>query len=414
MELEHISSFHIVRSNTMYDKSISEVTTNTHDNFSLGKRLIELAEESNKLVFAVAFFNDKNLIKSWLNSGKKITLIVSLTPPTDYYSIKDILHKENLKILYYDAGFHSKIYSFYKDGNLHTAIIGSSNFTQGGFESNIETNVLIKDFKTLSSIERQLKYIETNASILQPDVLEKYKKDFDKFKKRNKGKKSLNNVQDKKQKISKEAMQYYDFWKVVDHIKLLVQDIAQEEYPNVPAYLTIDHFWHWIVKICNHDRLKNFKLDEERREKEIPILFKEYCDWDKKTECYTNGMPAKSEKIQRLLFPKSISTLTKSQAKEVYEIFHATQSLIQRFKEDRKFLAENDIVSIRKTFMYLLHSTDEISTRIHNSISTKSQYKLRWFGPSCVQELIGWYNPEIMPIRNSKANDAIKLLGYRA
>ncbi len=149
-------------------------------------------------------------------------------------------------------------------------------------------------------------------------------------------------------------------------------------------------------------------------ERNIPVFFKEYCDWDKKERKYTKIMLARSKNIQSLLSKKNISKLTIKQAMKVYSSFHATRSIMQRFDVDNDFLTENSINDIRRTFKYILYSKEAIQFRIHNSISKNSKYKLVQFGASCVQELISWFYPNEYPIRNNKADNAIKLLGYRS
>jgi len=393
-----------------------KISTNGHNNYSLRKTVIKLAEESDQLLFAVAFFNEKTLVEKWLDSEKTVSLIISLRWPTDYYVLKELLHRERLKIFHYRNRFHSKIYCFFKGGEIHASIIGSSNFTNGGLETNIETNVLIEKTGILDSIENQLNHIKNGASILQPNELEDYKEEFDRFRKANKKRptKKTKSTNGKNQRVPTKDSGYIDFWKVADRVKYLIQKIADKRYPTVPTYLVLDHFWHWIVQVCDQDKLERLKKNRKIIEKQIPVLFKEYCDWDKKERKYTKLMLARSNNIQSLLSKNNISKLTIKQAMEVYSSFHATRSIMQRFDADDDFLTENSINDIRRTFKYILYSKDAIQLRIHNSISINSKYKLVQFGASCVQELIGWFYPKKYPIRNNKADKAIKLLGYRS
>lgn len=376
----------------------------------------QLSHKAHRIVVAVAFFSDSTVINNWLESGKKISLIVSLRPPTNYYSLKEILHRENLEVSFLGDDFHSKIFSFFdNNGKIISTMIGSSNFTNGGLSNNIETNVILTEERSLREVNASINELNKRATKLQPDILAQYKKRYDKFLQYNKNDKSI--ITTKKPlrdtRISQKASEYFDFWKIADKVKDLVGEISQTEYPTTPEYLVIDHFWHWVVKICDRDKLKPLKGNPSLRDKSIPIFFKEYCKWDKASGQDTAKMGSNSIKVQKLLSKKNIATLNKQEAKKIYRSFHAAQSLIQRFGADVKFIQENRIKEIRRSFKHLLDDTLPIDLRIHDLSNIKGKYKLNQLGPSCVQELIGWANPTKMPIRNNKADKAVQLLGFR-
>jgi phosphatidylserine/phosphatidylglycerophosphate/cardiolipin synthase-like enzyme len=56
-----------------------------------------------------------------------------------------------------DTDLHSKIYYFgFEDPSRYAVLIGSSNFTKGGFEKNDETNVLLQHPDELRTVRREL------------------------------------------------------------------------------------------------------------------------------------------------------------------------------------------------------------------------------------------------------------------
>ncbi|MBM9538831.1 phospholipase D family protein [Desulfobulbus alkaliphilus] len=395
----------------------TEIITNKVSPNSTQAVFNNLANSAHKIIIAVAFFSDSNTIEKFLDIGIEVTLIVSLRPPTNYYSIKKILHRKNVQISFLGDDFHSKIYAFYDEmRGISNAIIGSSNFTNGGMNSNIETNVVIHDQDALTQIDTTLEQIIEESTPLQPDELNRYKIRYDKFVNYSNSDKSTikTKISPKNIKIIPKASEYAEFWNVADKVKDLVSEISRSEYPMVPEYLVIDHFWHWIVKICEQRRLKGLIGNPEKRDKTIPDLFKEYCKWDKSaTTSYTEKMGNDSKHIQNILSPKKISSLSINEALIIYRSFHAARSLIQRFGADEKFVNENSIQDIRSSFSFLLDEAYPVEYRIHELISPKGKYKLNHFGPSCVQELIGWAKPTKMPIRNNKADKAIRLLGFR-
>ena len=228
---------------------MKQVVTNKITQSSTGDLFDKLANQANKITIAVAFFSDSTVIKNLLNSGKNIVLIVSLRPPTNYYSLKELLHRENIEISFLGDEFHSKIYSFFNiKGEIISSMIGSSNFTNGGLKNNIETNLATIDINILKQIENSLLEIENISIKLQPDTLRQYKSRYDRFVKYREKDKNPIRISSSKTKVKKDY-KYLDFWKVADEIKDIVSDISKRKYPTVPEYLVIDHFWHWIVKI---------------------------------------------------------------------------------------------------------------------------------------------------------------------
>lgn len=395
---------------------MNKIITNKISDGSTAKIFEQLSKSADFIIITVAFFSDPAIINKLIESGKSITLVVSLRPPTNYYSLKDILHKKNVDILFLGDDFHSKIYGFYNaEKIINSAILGSSNFTNGGLYNNFETNLITKDKNILKQIDSNINEIINLSTKLQPDILNQYKKRYDQYKKAQE--KDHNPTRTNNEhtglKISKNASQYLKFWNVVDQIKDFVGDISAKEYPLTPKYLVIDHFWHWVVIICDKEKLDKFSSKQTNKKKLICSLFNEYCNWGKSENTgYTEGMGETSKEIIDILNPSNIRKLNKKNALFVYRSLHASHMPSQRFGADLGFIENNKMEQIRKSFIHLLDNTLPIDLRIHNLLHKKSTYKLEQFGSSCVQELIGWANPEAMPIRNNKADKAVKLLGY--
>jgi len=400
----------------------SVITNTTSDN--LRSKLKSLAFKADSIEIAVAFFSDSELIKQWNNEKKKINLIVSLRPPTSFYSLKDLQSALNVDISFLGNDFHSKFFLFYKQKELIGGIIGSSNFTSGGLVKNIETNILIKDNETLSELQKHFDELLQNSNLLQPTDLDDYEivyknwlarqvkenAELDKFKSKttkNRTKRKL------KVRITKEAKQYFDYWRIVDEIKDLVKDISDKAYPNIPHYLALDHFWHYVKVYWHKETGRNLNKNNQRQE--IPKLFSKYIKWHSEVEKqnYPKFMMKQSKIIfQVYLAEKNIDKLTKAQAKEIFQNLHSSGMPIKRFSADDLFIAENDIAKIRNAWKYLLYSNDEMDLRIHN-LMKNPKYKLQRLGSSGIQEINGWTRPTAYPIRNDKADKALEILGYK-
>ncbi len=402
-------------------KMISVITNTTNDN--LRNKLNFLATNADSIKIAVAFFSDSALIKKWSNEKKQINLIISLRPPTNFYSLKDIQSDLNVHLNFLGNEFHSKFFLFYKQKELIGGIIGSSNFTSGGLVKNIETNILIKDNVILLELQKYFDELLQNSNLLQPTDLDDYEivyknwltrqekenSELEQFKS-----KTTKDRTKRKQKVrvTKKAKQYFEYWRIVDEIKDLVKDISDRAYPNIPYYLALDHFWNYIKVYWHKETGRNLNKNNQRQE--IPKLFSKYIKWHSEVEKqnYPKYMMKQSKNVfQVYLSEKNIDKLTKAQAKEIFQNLHSSRMPIQRFGADDLFLAENDIAKIRNAWKYLLYSNDEIDLRIHN-LMKNPKYKLKRLGSSGIQEINGWTRPNSYPIRNDKADKALEILGY--
>lgn len=400
---------------------MQQIILTNNKNKTLKKILKDFADKADTVKVASAFFSDTEFINHWLDNSKQVDLLVSLRPPTNYYSLKNIHSKHGINIQFLGNNFHSKFFIFYKNERPFGCIIGSSNFTAGGLHKNIETNAILTDTKYLTEIDKQFSNLWELSFSLQPTDLDYFKAIFDNFQKR--AEKTVTEQEElekkiltkrtnkkKKPKVRKEAKQYFAFWRVVDDVKEMVNDISKQEYPNVPVYISIDHFWHWVKAVWAKENRS--KPTVTNRKIVIPKLFQEYCDWDKSTGNYTEAMAKTSKTLfSKLLSEANIDNLTKEEARIVYAKLHSGAMRTRRFGADKKFVTENSIRKIRTSLKYLLYSNDELDLRIHN-LCFNSEFKLNQFKSSGTQELIGWVTPNKYPIRNDKADDALILLGY--
>jgi hypothetical protein len=388
-----------------------KIVTNHFNDESLIAELEKISIPSGDIRIAVAFFNNAELIERMAcKSAVNVHLVVSLRPPTDYYALKKIYWRKNVTVTYLSSEFHSKIYLFDSKGSEREFFVsvGSSNLTNGGLANNIETNVLLERREAERvGISNHFEFIVNSGELLTPEILEEYKHVFDKFIKN-----PPNNVNFRKtQPLSAFARGYVDFWKSVDYVKSLVQDTSTKKFGNFPVYMAIDHFWHYIVVVCEKQGINVAEMvSKNGRELAVKTLFQQYCLYEGQTN-FHEEMQRRHNLIQELLSSEDvIKELTREQARTIFSCLHATGSTIKRFKSDQVFLS-NGINRIRKSFSFLIHGPERIERRIEKVLDQNSGYRLNQFGKSAVQELNGWYAPDKFPIRNQKANKALNLLG---
>ena len=392
------------------------LTNNVYKN--LKSVLLDSELEFDAIKIASAFFNYAEPIDKWLSEGKCIKLLVSLRPTTDYYALKKIMYNDNISIKFLKSDFHSKLIVLLRNDSPILSIIGSSNFTNGGLENNIETNLITRSKNIMGDIDNRLNFLWEKGYSLEISDMDKYKVVYDKFKNYN-IQSEANELLDKltrdrnkdKPKITiSEAREYKIYWNYVNQIRDIVNDISQKEYPHIPVYLTIDHFWHWIKTVWAKENAPLDNPDETL----IAKMFEEYCFWDKSNKNYTSEMKKISDDIfKKYLSAENIKNLDKDKLKEIYSNLHSGKERAIRFGADEDFVNTNDIEQIKESLFYLLYSNDDIEVKINNLCDRNGKYKLNEMNISTVQELIGWVFTEKYPIRNKKSNDALEMIGFK-
>lgn len=403
----------------MNDKNIKILTNNGSSDFE--NLLIDLSGKADHIKIATAFFSDTKLISGWQRNSKTVDLLVSLRPPTNYYSLLKIYSEKHINIQFLGNEFHSKFFIFYSNSQPFALVIGSSNLTAGGLYNNIETNTIIKDENYLKEIDREFSVLWNISYQLQPTDLDRFKILFDKFTKKADSEKAemdafetaiLSSRLKKadKPRVGRHAKEHRIFCAVVNQIKGIVSEISEEEYPSVPVYLVIDHFWHWVVTKWDRTDVRVFIGPTKKQT--LQKIFRDYCSWDKSEDNYTYTMADKSSNIFAFLLAENkINYLTEKQAITIISNLHSGAMRTRRFGAAQKFVEENSIEKIKSSFKYLLYSNEDLDLRIHN-LYANPKYKLKQLSLSGIQELIGWVMPDKYPIRNEKANSAIEMLGY--
>jgi len=390
------------------------ITNNNYKNLLSTYKELEANIEINEIFIASAFFSNDKLIIDWANRGRKIKLLVSLRPPTNYYSLKNIYSNKNIEVKFLGKEFHSKFIIFKNSG----IVIGSSNFTNNGIIENLETNFSSTDSVIEKKMQENFTFLWSKANHLEPSDLSEYENIYNIFLNRrmdkeledfeNKIMKNRNNYKMNSISIAEEAKKYLQYWKYIDLIKDIVKEVSENEYPDVPVYLTIDHFWHWIKTVWGKENSSMKQPDINQ----IKRMFSKYCIWDKTGNNDTLRFYQTSVDVfQNYLSREKINELTTESAKLVYRNLHSGQNRTTRFNSDEEFVRRNDIEKIIKSLSYLLYSLDDIDIKISNLLKN-DDYKLDELKESGIQEIIGWVHPGKYPIRNKKSNDAIAMLGY--
>lgn len=215
-----------------------------------------------------------------------------------------------------------------------------------------------------------------------------------------------------KQGVAQHFLDYEYFRKIYHDFATKYSDI--QRISSDALYLEVDGFLDYLY---NHDARPSFKyqrskgkplleprkLDSEQRSKEIQryaLLFKQWVE---------NGNDIIwRQKSSKLVGNKLESNnITNLQMKDVEEIVGQLNCMKAVPLNKTLFLNNNDIETVRSAWSDLLYGDDELQIRM-----ARCKEKLKWFGSSGVQELLGFFDPEEYPIRNSLCNACLRFFGY--
>lgn len=399
--------------------------------------LDELSNDSANVNIAVAFFTEADVVESMLAKGCHVRMIVRLGFPTNPKALKKLMDAGKVEIRYFSAySFHPKIYLF----GDHTALVGSANLTNSAILTNQEVVISIEseDQRFNELVELFTDYWE-QANVLNTAVLNDYAaiyaeyerlensvgkletKVFDKL-----GRTSPNNITRDKVKVSKENLFIEDFRKTyqegVSAFNIIRQAYVSTGYrkassERIPLRIEIDSF---ISYVRNKHAVKESWAQTPFRSGEAQVKFiVHHIDQWRNT-----AWPHFEQTIVGVNYPLLLKTLGSAeaiQAADVDALFDALAVLHSfydrlRFNQGELstwrhlFLNANKSEKLRESLTYLLFGADDIEIRMANMIFNPD-YKLREFGKSNVQELIGWVNKEELPILNERTMKILRFFG---
>lgn len=108
----------------------------------------DLCAQSSKLYLAAPYFTAYKLILEAVDEGKSVNLLVGLNTATSPKALRKVHDIRGVAVRYLTNRFHAKIYLF-----ENAALLGSSNFTDGGLISNREAVIRLDWEKDADSVD---------------------------------------------------------------------------------------------------------------------------------------------------------------------------------------------------------------------------------------------------------------------
>ena len=341
--------------------------------------------------------------------------------------ITDILNANNLNYetlkYFYDRGaikeikgLHAKIYIIDND-----TLVTSANLTSTAFSKRYEVGVFLYDKEAIKIIDLYEEWwgkIAVNIpSNWLPKIAHKHTKTTDEEAAGRSLKTRWNLPPDPGAPGKALAQRFLDY----EAFRAIYKDFAniyaniQRVMPNLPLYLEVDSFLNYLFhnaqgKPSNkYYHSKPRQLTEEQRRREIEkyaLLFKKWIANGSDGVETTPWREKFYKTIKELLSKENIDKLDRERIKKVVDCLHCMNSMaIQK----HKFLnpRNNDIHTIQSAWKDLLYGEGPVPVKMN-----RCKEKLSNFGRSSIQEILGNYNPDEYPLRNTNCNSGLRFFGY--
>ena len=120
--------------------------------------------------------------------------------------------------------------------------------------------------------------------------------------------------------------------------------------------------------------------------------------------------------LKVLVSPETIASATDDQLFEALTTLHSFHDSFRFHRGGmeglrRDFVGDNDGQKVRRSLTHLIHGTGEMVRRMADLIYLQD-YKLNHFGVANVQELVGWYNQEDLPVVNGRTTKMLRYFGF--
>jgi hypothetical protein len=187
----------------------------------------------------------------------------------------------------------------------------------------------------------------------------------------------------------------------------------QRLWQEAPLFLEIDSFLNYLFhqapgqpSFAFYEATEPRALSLNKRDAEIESHASVFKNWAlaQKDERWREDS---SNLIQGLLAKDRIDALTLVEAKEVVDCLNCMNA---RQLNKFKFLQphNNEIDKIRQAWKDLLFGDGSVEKRMQDCDAS-----LHSFGPSSVQELLGWFYPNDFPIRNNNSDAGLRFFGFK-
>jgi hypothetical protein len=393
----------------------------------------KLIAETSTLFVASPFVTLTNDLATAANQGKTINLLVGLNISTDPTALRAVFGIPNLSIRYYTHRFHAKVYLFDT-----CALIGSSNLTDGGMQSNREATIQVDSLDQLEEIRALCQELWTGAPVLTPEILKLFEKSAGAFKQYFDpnikvedavGRAEPPNISVGSGKKSSEYIfleglrrrVYEQFKPAFNEVSETLSEngLHRPEWKNTDRGSETNRFLNWVRLTygAGDDWQRSPIRSQEDRHQEMVKLGHEWASTDNPriTEDYFTNLDH-----LRAVFTseESLHSASREDLSRALMGIHAFEEQIRFIKGGYSaiidfFWNENaeDVERVKHSLAHLVFGNDEFVRRLYDVLNFQN-WKIRYFGESCALELSGTIRPQMCPPMNGRSAKGLRYIGF--
>jgi len=389
--------------------------------------------ETNSLFVASPFVTLTKDLAIAANQGKSICLLVGLNIATNPAALRAVFGIPNLAIRYYTRRFHAKIFLFDT-----CALVGSSNLTDGGMQSNREATILVESSEQLEEVRALCQELWSGAPVLTPEVLKNFEASVTAFGQYFNPDTKVeaavgraeppNILVGSKKKSSEyiflEALRrrvYEQFRPAFDEVSEVLSEnsLHRPEWSHSDSGSETNRFLNWarLTHGAGDDWQKSPFRSQADRRRELFALGHEWVTTDKPRipEDYFTNL----EQLRAVFASKeSLESATREDLSIALMGIHAFEEQIRFIKGGYAAIIEffwnenhEDIERVKRSLAHLLFGKEEFIRRLYDVLNFPD-WKIRHFGESCALELSGTARPDMCPPMNGRSAKGLRYIGF--
>jgi len=354
--------------------------------------------------------------RKWIDEGGiSVRLITDLLNANNfnYETLKYFYDRGAVKEI---KGLHAKIYIVDND-----ALVTSANLTNTAFSKRHEVGILLCDKEAANIINLYEKWWKSIANDIPSNWMPKIARKQVKVEKEETSECPLGTLWELPadpgapgKMLAQRFLDYEAFCAVYKDFAGTYEKV-QRVWVRRPLYFETDSFLNYLfhhapgLPTKKYYKIKPRVLNKGEKEAEIEkyaILFKKWINDGSEGVEAEQWREEHSQTIKNLLSKENIDKLNANKIRRVADCLHCLNSMpIQK----HKFLnpKNNTVGTIKLAWKDLLYGRDALPVRMN-----RCKEKLSSFGRSSIQEILGNYNPEKYPIRNTNCNSGLRFFGY--
>jgi hypothetical protein len=353
----------------------------------------------------------------WLGSPVALRIIADTSSSGNVNSgtLKRLMDRGRVRSL---LGVHAKVYIFDDQ-----AVVTSANLTETGFTKRYEIGIYLDRVEAEETITRFNSWWDTSGNDLTEQDISSWPTHQAAFAEESEGTglKPLWSLPEKptdtffNEPDQARYKKFKSFQTFIASYKELARGYSEPGrlWPSAPLFLEVDSFLNYLFhEAAGQPSLEFYESKEPRflspreRDKEIAKYALNFKSWAA-AQPGERWREEYARLIHNILAKDRIDSITIEEVKQVVDRLNCMNA---RQLNKYKFLQphNNSLNTIRSSWKALLFGGDPVEKRMQ-----KCDDSLHSFGPSSVQELLGWYYPGEFPIRNNNSDAGLRFLGFR-